>query len=181
MLRMDPQMKTYQVAQHLAAAQDRGKYGQPEPDSGMVVAGGQVTTLRRVKRTAKAVPPFYDRADFIYSPAEARSAYQRIVGVSREIVMARQALDHLYADSGGALEAINDHQRQFLYPTQILDRCKWDCPLAAGTCTAMDDGSDWSGILTQSGRFRQADPYEHYRDQTVATIKDQLSKIGNTA
>jgi hypothetical protein len=175
-LRMDPQMKTYQVAQHLVAAREQANDPSVSPAA---VAGGQVTTLRRVKRTAKAVPPYYDRADFIYNPSQARSTYLRIVGVANQIVDARTMLDALYGASGGALEAINDHQREFLYPTEILDRCKWDCPLAGGTCTAMDDGSDWSGILTQSGRFRQADPYEHYRDQTVATIKDQLSKIGN--
>jgi hypothetical protein len=174
MLRMDPQMKTYQVAQHLDAAR-RTAAGEADVP---VVSGGLITTLRRVKRSAKAVPPFYDRTPvFMFNPDEARSTYLRIVGVAREIVAARRALDAIYEEQGGALAAINDQQREFLYPTQIIDRCKWDCPLAGGTCPAMDDGSDWPGILTSSGRFMQVDPYSHYRDQTVQTIKDQLEKI----
>jgi hypothetical protein len=39
----------------------------------------------------------------------------------------------------------------------------------------MDDGSDWAGILTRSGRFTQADPYAYYRDDALASIRAELT------
>jgi hypothetical protein len=41
----------------------------------------------------------------------------------------------------------------------------------------MDDGSDWPGIITGSGAFRQADPYEHYRADPLAAVREHLAAL----
>lgn len=166
-LALDPQMKIYQVAQHLTVKDEH-----PE----LAVAGGMMTTLRRVKRTGRAEPPFYRRDQFRYGPGQVRATYLRIVSVARDIMDARAKLDAVYA-RGGSLAEVNELQLDLLRPTPIPDRCKWECPLANGVCVSMDDGSDWAGILTSSGRFEQADPYGHYQDTAIKTIQDQIAKI----
>jgi len=164
-LRMNPQMKFYTLVQHLAS-----------PPDGPKLAGGTIDTLRRVKRTAKAVPPFYRRDAFLYTPDEIEATLLKVQSVAAQILGMRAMLDDVYRRGGGDLAAVNLVQRRDLYPTQIPDNCKWWCEFKE-ICPMMDDGSDWSGSLVRSGRFRQADPYEYYRDDALRTIREEMAKI----
>lgn len=164
-LRLDPQMKFYTLVQHLAS-----------PPDGPKLAGGTIDTLRRVKRTAKSEPPYYRRDPFVYTPQENKATLLRVQGVAREILWARSMLDDAYQRSGGNAYVIEQIQQGDMRPTPILNDCKWWCTFRE-ICPMMDDGSDWSGSLVRSGRFRQADPYEYYRDDALRTIREEMAKI----
>jgi len=164
-LRLNPQMKFYTLVQHLAS-----------PPDGPKLAGFTIDTLRRVKRTAKAEPPFYRRDPFVYTPDEITATLRRVQSVASEIVQHRAMLDDMYRRTGGALDVVDSVQQSVLRPTPILSDCKWWCPVRE-ICPMMDDGSDWSGSLVRSGRFRQADPYEYYRDDALRTIREEMAKI----
>src|SRR5260370_6678655 len=82
-LARDPQFKTYALMQFLAT--------QGEPVTGMqlrqdvpVVMGGQITTLRRVKRTAAAKPPFYRRDPFRFTIAQLEAHFLKLQAVAAE-------------------------------------------------------------------------------------------------
>ena len=160
----DPQMKTYSVAQRIVA---RGN-GAP------LVDGGIIRTLRRVKRTAKSTPPYYQNDPFRYNAEQLDSAEARLTALALKIVTARFMLDRAYEDTGGNLADINGVQRGDLAPSWMPNDCTWRCPFAAGLCPAMDDGSDWPGIITGSGRFTQTDPYAYYRADPVKAVRAVL-------
>lgn len=164
MLALDPQMKTYCLIQQLMV---RG--GQDPP----IVAGGRITTLRRVKRSSASKPPYYRSDDFGFNPDTIDATLRRVRRLCQEIQIAREHLDQIYA-AGGVLEVVNRFQREVLRPVPIPHDCSWSCPLASGTCAAMDDGSDWSGMLANSGRWEQGDPYQRYLDDPIRSIRARL-------
>jgi hypothetical protein len=169
-LELNPQFKTYALAQHLASGVPVGQL--PEPGQ-PVVTGGYINTLRRVKRTARAKPPFYQRDPVNFNPEQLLSHFMGVVAVADEIMTARNALDWIYRETGGDLDALNAYQRTKLRPVPIPHDCSWRCPLASGLCVSMDDGSDWGGMLA-SGRWVRADPYAHYEHGGIASIRDLL-------
>ncbi|HEY2638932.1 MAG TPA: PD-(D/E)XK nuclease family protein [Streptosporangiaceae bacterium] len=175
-LALDPQMKFYSLMQFLAT--------QGEPVPGMelrtdvpVINGGKLTTLRRVKRTAAAKPPFYQRDDFRFTIDQLSAHLLKVQKVAGEIVQARDQLNSVSAVAGIDMTVFNTVQRRDLYPTPILGNCEWWCPFSAGPCVMMDDGSDWVGALFQSGKYVQADPYEYYRSDALRTIREELARL----
>lgn len=167
LLALDPQMRFYGLMQRLATA------GQPDAP---VVAGGQITTLRRVKRTAAARPPFYQRDEFRFTVTELQALQLKVMKVCEDIVSARRGLDWI-RENGQGTEMLDWHQRRELYPVQIPGDCSWRCPFSAGICTMMDDGSDWISALMSSGKFRQEDPYSYYRNDALRTIREETGKL----
>jgi RecB family exonuclease len=175
-LALDPQMKFYSLLQFLATQ------GQPVPGMELrtdvpLVNGGLLTTLRRVKRTAAAKPPFYQRDPFRFTTEQLAAHLLKIQSVCSEIVQARDFLNGTQAAFPGDMVVFNAAQRGVLYPTPILGNCEWWCPFSAGPCVMMDDGSDWVGALFASGHYTQADPYEYYRTDALRTIREELAKL----
>lgn len=176
LLELDPQMPHYSLVQHLAVA---GQPGAP------VVAGGQITTLRRVKRTQRAQPPFYERHVFFMNPDKIASTYNRATRLCREIMQARGHLDWIAQQAGGSVEQaagsselmrmLTEYHQTYLRPVPIISDCRWACPLASGLCAMMDDGSDWLGHLTGSEHWKKVDPYAYYRGDALAEIRAELS------
>jgi PD-(D/E)XK nuclease superfamily len=173
LIRMDTQMKFYALVSHLSAgAPLDGAYS---ASFAPVVGGGVVTTLRRVKRTAKAKPPFYERtAPFRYSPGELISTLCRAQALAGEIIRARWIMDEACR---GTPEQIQAAQRSICRPVPDLHTCTWQCPLAAGVCGAMDDSTGWMQMLESSGRFVRADPYAHYQTGGIAGIREHLPQL----
>jgi hypothetical protein len=163
-LALDPQMRLYCLIQQLMVR---------DGDHPPVVAGGRITTLRRCKRTSASKPPYYQADDFSYNPEQIDSTYRRTLQLCREIMAAREGLGEVYA-RGGLVEQVNWFQREYLRPVPILTDCSWSCPLAKGECVAMDDGSDWNGILSNSGKWVQGDPYLYYAEDPIRTIRARL-------
>jgi hypothetical protein len=168
MLALDPQMKTYSLVQQLLTL--------IEPEETPLVKGGYMTTLRRVKRSSRSQPPYYQRDEFWYTPEQIEACRLRITQLVREILHARWVLDGTYEGTGGSLDAVNEVQRTELRPVPILSDCRWSCDFVT-LCPMMDDGSDWPGVLTQSGRFTQEDPYEYYRRDALRTVRAELAKL----
>jgi len=161
-LALDPQFKFYSVTQRLAKG----------PDAPLV-DGGIIRTLRRVKRTAKSSPPYYQADSFRYTDTELDAAELRIAAICGEIVRARQVLDATYQSYSGGLEAVDSVQRSLLYPSPRLNECRWDCPFVQ-VCPMMDDGSDWPSVIVGSGRYVQTDPYQYYRADPVKAVRAVL-------
>ncbi len=126
-LPMDEQMKFYHLLEYLDAMDKTGK------EQPIRTSGGLYNMLKKVKRTARATPPFYDRIEVHHNKEELRNMWTRVHAVIKEIVEARKALD-----DGG------DHH-YVTYPRPSRD-CTWDCDFFA-MCPMMDDGSRWEAML----------------------------------
>jgi len=168
-LALNTQFKHYSVVQRLIANQMAAEDGKAHA----IVAGGMVNTLRRVKRTARSEPPYYQRDGFRYSPTELDAAEARIAKICADIVHVREMLDATYREGGGDLDMVNPLQRYLLYPSPQPRDCKWSCPFL-GVCPMMDDDSDWPGVLMRSGKYRQGDPYSYYREDPLRAARQRL-------
>lgn len=146
----DEQAKFYMMLQRLDPKQKKDTW----------VDGGVFNQLRKVKRSAKAKPPFYLRTTVRHNSDTLNSMYRRTWQTVTEIAELRKELDN------GA------YQEQFAYPHPTKD-CSWMCPLASGLCTMMDDGSDWKGFLQDE--WTHVDPYARY---TESGYLDKLEQRG---
>lgn len=111
--------------------------------------GGIFTMLKKVKRTAKATPPFYDQIEVRHNVFTMRSFWNRIHGTLEDMMRVRTGLDN---GSDPAYVA---------YPSPTRD-CKWRCPFYT-VCTLIDDGSASEAVL--SDMFEETDPYDYYNDE----------------
>ena len=112
--------------------------------------GGIFTMLKKVKRSARAVPPFYDQIEVRHNIFTLRSFWNRIHGVIADLMRVRKALDD------------GESHSLVAYPSPSRD-CKWKCPFFA-ICTMFDDGSSAEQALSEM--FEQADPYAYYESDT---------------
>jgi hypothetical protein len=168
LLAINPQFKFYSLVQKLVT-RSLGIADAPQ------VSGGIINTLRRVKRTGSSKPPYYQRDEFRYTDEELDATLARVTTICSDIADARDLLDVTYEQYKGSLDAVNRVQRRHLYPSPRPHECRWDCPFVT-LCPMMDDGSDWPGVLTQSGRYRQDDPYQYYRDDPLHAVREVLGK-----
>lgn len=111
------------------------------------VDGGIFNLLRKVKRTARAKPPFFERVDVRKTVGELRLYWLRVAGEALEI---QRAEDRLNA---------GEPHHYVAYPTPTRD-CSWDCDFRV-PCPMMDDPSqDAEGLL--AAVFETGDPYARY-------------------
>lgn len=139
-LAINEQMKFYTLLEYLDA---RAKTGEAPAEP---TDGGIYNMLRKVKRTAAAKPPFYERVEVRYNTEVLRSMWLRTLKVIEEIVAGRAALD-----------AGCDH-RYLMYPRPD-PTCTWKCP-HINLCPMMDDGSNWQGMVAE--HYEHVDPHERY-------------------
>lgn len=111
--------------------------------------GGVYILLKKVKRSARATPPFYEKMVVRFNETTIENFWTRIIGTLGDMLAVRDALD------GGA-----DHHL-VAYPS-VSESCKWRCPFYS-MCSMMDDGSDWERWLeTYTEKYN---PYERYGNQ----------------
>lgn len=122
---------------------------QLEGDPDLKVVGGTYNVLKKVKRSARAKPPFFMRIDVRFNKATMESFGIRLKGAVRDIMRTRDELDD------GA-----DH-REVAYATQKMDWNCGTCPFF-NVCNMLDDGSDAEGMLKEY--FTQVDPNERYNE-----------------
>jgi hypothetical protein len=163
-LALDPQFRVYSLIQLLASQ-----------GSGPRVDGGIIRTLRRVKRSDRSKPPYYATDDFRYDPETIESTLKKVQRIGGQILEARRVLDWAYTEGGGSIEVINEVQRTMFPPNEIPHDCKWTCPFVQ-LCPLMDDGSDWAGVLTSSGHYRQEDPYAYYLNDPLRRVREELAR-----
>jgi hypothetical protein len=141
-LRRDEQMLHYDLLEELSA-----------PDDGSHCQGALYNVARRVKRTARAKPPFYWRELIPHSAQVKRSFRRRLTGTIHDMISVE-----------GMLDSGMDHL-SVAYPTPSRD-CEWKCPFAS-VCTMFDDGSDVEGLLRD--QYRRDDPLHYYGDAVPPT------------
>lgn len=103
--------------------------------------------LRKVKRTARATPPFYKREELYVSEEELRRFYTRIRGIVRDLLMTEAQL----ADGQSHFE--------FCYPRPSRD-CNWKCQYRK-VCPIMDQDPSAADEMLKD-MFEVTDPYERY-------------------
>lgn len=108
--------------------------------------GGIFTMLKKVKRSSRAVPPFYEQIEIRHNIFTIRSFWNRIHGVIADLMRVRKALDE------------GESHTSVAYPHPTRD-CKWKCPFFS-ICTMFDDGSSAEQALSEM--FEEADPYAYY-------------------
>lgn len=119
-------------------------------EDGSRVDGGIYNLLKKVKRSAKAKPPFYERIDVRFNKKTMDSFWIRTCGTIRDIMEVRDALDN------GA-----DH-RYVCYPTPTMDWKTGSSPFFP-VYSMLDDGSSAEAYLEE--HFHQHNPNARYEIQ----------------
>ena len=144
-LHMDRQMLHYHLLEFMKFLEEGAS---AEDADRSRTDGGLYNMLRRVKRTAAANPPFYQRLEVRHSINELRSYWLRVHGEIKDIVELEQRLLN------------GEDPRYAAYPTPKRD-CTWDCDYML-ICPMFDDGSRVEDLITQY--YDQYDPMARYAD-----------------
>ena len=146
MLPLDQQMRMYGLLEHLKALSDE-KDGTPRPRTD----GGMYTMLRKVKRTARAKPPFFAQVEIQFNKETLRTHWTHVHKVLEEIVQARQALD-----------AKSDHH--WVTPPRPSRDCHWKCDHFS-ICPMFDNGENVEGLMKEY--YTPIDPYDRYEKEEL--------------
>lgn len=117
------------------------------------VSGGSYLVLKKVKRSSKSKPPYYELIEVDYNQKTLDNFWNRIIAEASEILSVRDRLD-----------AGESHQTA-CYPSPGPD-CSWKCPFFSG-CYMFDDGSDAERWL--SDNFVRADQNARYQQDEPTT------------
>lgn len=139
-MHMNPQFKFYHLLEKLDAYAKTGSAPPARTD------GGLVNMLRKVKRTAKAIPPFYQRIEVRHNDTELQTFWRQVYQTIIEILELTAKLDEGVDPTSVA------------YPSPAPD-CTWKCQFFS-LCGLMDDGSDWNGFI--DGMYVNVDPDARY-------------------
>lgn len=111
--------------------------------------GARRVMLRKVKRTARAKPPFYGVDTAQWTDAQLSLFRNQLIGQIADMVAVETALD-----SGG-------DPGRLAYP-HFTSECSWKCDFA-GVCPMFDDpGDDAEGMLRML--YEQGNPLDRYQD-----------------
>lgn len=136
----DPQMLTYHLLEWLSTEEGDAR-----------CEGALYNMLRRVRRSAQAKPPFYERLFVGHNDHQVRNHRAQVEG---------QVHDMLEAEVG--LAAGLDH-RTVAYPHKTND-CQWKCQFSA-VCPMLDDGSRGEAMLAQL--YEVSDPLSYYQGSNI--------------
>jgi hypothetical protein len=144
-LAQDEQMLHYHLLEFLNLLREDGKDAAGSAP-GQHAMGGLYNMLRRVKRTERAKPPFYERVEVQHNIHELRNYYLRVFGEITDILHVRGELNR----------GVNHRQIAYANPTKD---CSWDCDFVA-ICPLFDDGSAAEEMAAEY--YRVTHPQEHY-------------------
>jgi RecB family exonuclease len=120
-----------------------------------VPRGGMYTMLKKVLRSSRAQPPFYDQHEIMFNDRALRSMYLRTHRRIQQMLGARQAL-----------AAGEDHR--YVVPPRPSKDCSWKCPFVS-VCPMADDTSDESLFPMLNQMYEVVNPYERYGDEQPET------------
>lgn len=112
--------------------------------------GALYNMLRRVKRSPRAKPPFYDRIEVRHNRFELESYRRRALAATRDILITVDRLER------------GDDHLDVVYPSPTPN-CRFDCDFFA-VCNLLDDGSRGVNDML-SALYRTTNPLERYRKQ----------------
>lgn len=136
------QLDTQLLTEHLVEFLTLQRTGEEERRA----QGVLYNMLRKVKRTARAKPPFYGREPVRHNVDELRHHWDHVVAVALEVLNARTALN------------AGENHHKVAYPSPTRD-CSWKCPFFR-VCSLADDGSDFEGAL--ANLYVVGDPLARY-------------------
>lgn len=139
-LPVDEQMLLYEILSRVTNAEHQ--------NAGMIFS-----MLRKVKRSAQAKPPFFQRAEVRFNHHQLESMWYRVMGVINDIDAVTAQLD------AGASHYV------VAYPRPNKD-CSWKCEFYP-VCNMFDDGSRAEDMI--QSLYVQGDPLERYPDLTRAS------------
>lgn len=119
-------------------------------DSDVRCDGALYNMLRRVKRSARAKPPFYDRIEVRHNKFELESYRRRALAATREIMVTIDRLER------------GEEHLDVVYPSPTPE-CRWSCDFFA-VCNLLDDGSRGVNDMLNA-LYRTTNPLERYRKQ----------------
>jgi hypothetical protein len=131
------QMLLYEILQRITDPDNRNE-------------GMLLNMLRKVKRTARANPPFYKRHEIRFNQPQLEAAWYHVMAVIGDIQSVTARLD-----------AGESHQT-VVYPRPNRD-CSWKCEFFP-VCPLFDDGSRAEDMI--QSLFVQGDPLDRYPDLT---------------
>jgi hypothetical protein len=111
--------------------------------------GVLLNMARRVKRTARANPPFYGRHEVRHNTQELRAHWRHIIAIGGEITRARERLD-----------LGEDHH--LVCPPTVSRDSSWSNSFFP-VYPLMDDGSDYEAMLADL--YEKHDPLSHYEEE----------------
>lgn len=127
--------------------------------SGNRTDGVIINMARKVKRSARAKPPFFMRYEVRHNEEQLRQHFRHLVSIGREI---QRTIERL--DAGESHHAVA--------PPRPTPDCTWKCPYAAPCLSGMlDDGSDFEGYAAFN--YVERNPLERYmKVEKVPTKKE---------
>ena len=137
----EPQYLTYELLEKL----EQVALG----EAGVRTQGALLNMLRKVKRTAKATPPFYMRVDVLHNDNELRNHWRHMTAVAKDMLEVIDALD-----AGADIHVVcppSPPSRECLYMCSFSDLC---------LSGIMDDGSEWRGMA--EALFEPGDVFARY-------------------
>lgn len=108
--------------------------------------GAIYNMLRRVKRTSKAKPPFYERHAVQHNRRQIDAFYRQLWGTVRDLLHLEAKLDH------------GDNHHLVAYPNPQGD-CSWSCDFRA-VCPLFNDGSRAESMI--QNLYTAGDPLAYY-------------------
>lgn len=120
-LHLDRQMLHYALCEYLTLLEEG------VDAEGVRCGGALYNMLKKVKRTAAAKPPFYDRLEVRHSIVELQNYWSQVRGTVQQILEATARLD-----------AGESHHS--VCPPTPEETCTWSCDMFA-VCPMLDDGS----------------------------------------
>lgn len=108
--------------------------------------GALYNMLRRVKRTARATPPFYERVQVDHNVRELESYRTRMLAAADEVMTATERLDR------------GESHLAVAYPSP-RPSCRYDCDFFA-VCGLLDDGSRAEDML--AALYHPVNPNDRY-------------------
>jgi hypothetical protein len=117
-------------------------------------SGGAIyNMMRRVKRTVKAKPPFYERVEVVHNRHQLERFYEQLWGTIRDLLELEARLD----------AGMPHHMAAYPNPNGA---CSWDCDYRA-ICPLFNDGSRVEAMI--SNYYVAGDPLAYYyRDEVQA-------------
>lgn len=143
LLHMDEQMLHYMLILRMLAKQ--------RDEDAVKAVGAVYAMFRKVKRSARAKPPFYQHTIVRHNDEMLDSYFKRLWYEILDILALEQLLEQ------------GEDPRFVAYPSPTRD-CSWDCDFVT-VCAMFDDGGDAEHVL--ESQYTARSPLERYSDESL--------------
>jgi hypothetical protein len=122
------------------------------------IPGVLYNMLKKVRRSVKAKPPFFNRIEVSYNHHQIIAFINHLGRILKEITFVERRLALQNEPYNVPHDAVH---HDIIYPRPTRD-CVWKCDFYR-VCSMFDDGSRVEDMLTE--RYKQVDPLAYYHDK----------------